>query len=411
MKKISHLILIVFLLFISSCEREGNEPLQNFEIKGFAQKGPYRSGTNITVIELKDNLQPTGLNYYTTVTDNLGSFLIPDVELSSNYAELMADGFYFNENWGRTTYVKLLLKAITDLSVQSETNVNILTHISVDRVKYLVQNEGKTFNDAKTQAQNEILKIFNLEDENTENYEQLDISKEGELNSKLLAISSIIQGNRSIADLTELLTDISSDIKTDGTIDSKDLQTKLATSAVLCNLGGIRENLADYYNNDSVFNTFKYHVKHFIENTEFESLVDFNFTKNTTEGINLLALLDNSTLDTDSVYCLGSNLTNINLDDLFIGYSIIKLSESGTVNYSPIDLTAWSYDTHYCSSEPSLGLGCGISIASYNFQSASEIPLSIQFEGSGEILLTIDFVSSELPDNGGGYMIKKYFNW
>ena len=151
--------------------------------------------------------------------------------------------------------------------------------------------------------------------------------KEGELNSKLLAISSIIQANRSIADLTELLTDISSDIKTDGTIDSKDLQTKLATSAVLCNLGGIREKCADYYNNDSVFNTFKYHVKHFIENTEFESLVDFNFTKNTTEGINLLALLDNSTLDTDSVYCLGSNLTNVNLDDLFIGYSIIKLSE------------------------------------------------------------------------------------
>ena len=73
MKKNSHLILIVFLMFISSCEREGNKPLQNFEIKGFAQKGPYRSGTNITVIELKDNLQPTGLNYYTTVTDNFGS--------------------------------------------------------------------------------------------------------------------------------------------------------------------------------------------------------------------------------------------------------------------------------------------------------------------------------------------------
>ena len=83
----------------------------------------------------------------------------------------------------------------------------------------------------------------------------------------------------------------------------------------------------------------------------------------------------------------------------------------GTVNYSPIDLTAWGYDTHYCSSEPSLGLGCGISIASYNVHSASEIPLSIQFEGTGEILLTIDFGSSELPDNGGGYMIKKYFSW
>ncbi len=100
MKKNNYFILIAFLLFISSCEKEGNEPKQNFEIKGYAQKGPYRSGTNITVMELKDNLNATGLNYYTTVTDNFGSFLIPDVELSSNYAELMADGFYFNENWG-----------------------------------------------------------------------------------------------------------------------------------------------------------------------------------------------------------------------------------------------------------------------------------------------------------------------
>ncbi len=297
------------------------------------------------------------------------------------------------------------------MSVQSDININILTHISVDRIKYLVQNEGKTYNDAKIQAQDEILKIFNLEGDNTKNYEQLDISKVGKLNSKLLAISSIIQANRSVADLTELLTDISSDIKTDGVIDSKDVQTKLATSAVLCNIGGIRENLSEYYNNDSVFNNFKYHVKHFIENTEFESMVDLNFPKNTTEGINLLALLDNSTLDIDSVYCLSANLTNVDLNDPFRHYYIIKLSESGTVNYSPIDLTSWSYHTDYCSSEPSLGLGCGISLASVIFNSISEIPLSIQFEGSGEILLTIDFGSRELPDNGGSYMIKKYYNW
>jgi hypothetical protein len=402
---------IVFLLFISSCEKEVSDAKKNFEIKGLAQKGPYRSGTNITVIELIDNLNATGLNYYTTVTDNFGGFSISDVELSSNYAELMADGFYFNENWGGTTNLKLVLKAITDLSVQSDININILTHISVDRIKYLVQNEGKTYNDAKLQAQNEILKIFNLEDDNTQNYEQLDISKEGELNSKLLAISCIIQANRSIADLTELLADISSDIKTDGLIDSPDLQSKLATTAVLCNLGGIRENLAEYYNNDSVFNTFKYHVKHFIENTEFESLADLNFLENTSEGKNLIALSDNSTLHTDSAYCLASNLSNVNLDDVFIGYTIIKLSESGIVKYSPIDLTAWSYDTHYCSSVPSLGIGCGISIASYNCRLASEIPLSIQFEGSGEILLTINFNSSELPDNGGSYRMQKYFKW
>jgi hypothetical protein len=414
MKKYNLFILIVIFLFISSCEREKNEPTKNYEIKGFAQKGPFKSGTNITVIELKNTLQPTGLNFYSTVYDNMGSFIVPDVELSSNYVELMADGFYFDENWGRTTIEKLLLKAIADVSVKPEININVLTHISAERVKYLVQNEARTFNEAKTQAQNEILKIFNMDGDDTDNYEMLDLSKEGELNSKLLAISSIIQGNRNIADLTELITDIGSDIKTDGVIDSEDLQTKLATAAVLCNIGGIRTNLADYYSNDSVFNNFQNHVKHFIENTEFESMIDLNFPEVTLEGENLLALPDNYTLDTTSVYCLSQSLNITNLDRFRIAFTIIKTSGTGNVIYSTIDLSGWEYESNYCSVEPTIGLGCGIGLYlmySWPISSASETPLSIRFQDSGEMMLTIYIDSESLPDNGGSYIIKKYMTW
>src|SRR4030042_5946269 len=129
MKKISSFIFIIFLLAILSCEKEKKESKKNYEIKGFAQKGPFKSGTNITVLELKNTLQPTGLNFYSTVSDNMGSFLLPDVELSSHYVELMADGYYFNDNWGMTTDEKLLLKAVADVSIDSEVNINILTHI------------------------------------------------------------------------------------------------------------------------------------------------------------------------------------------------------------------------------------------------------------------------------------------
>jgi hypothetical protein len=344
----------------------------------------------------------------------MGSFTVTDVELSSDYVELMADGFYFDENRGRITNGKLLLKAIADVSVQSEININILTHISVERVKYLIQDEGKTFSEAKSQSRDEIMKIFNLNGEDTCNYERLDISQEGELNSKLLAISSIVQGNRDIASLTELITAIGSDIRTDGVIDSKDLQTKLATSAVLCNIGSIRTNLADYYSDDSVFNDFQNYVKQFIENTEFESLIDLDFPASTPEGVNLLALPDNSTLDTDAVYCLSQNLNSDHLDGFNIQFTIIKTSETGTVNYSVIDLNGWEYESNYCSSEPFFGLGCGIGLyLSYNrlVSSTSKIPLSLSLQGSGELLLIIYIDSASLPDNGGSYMIRKYMHW
>ncbi len=401
---------MIILLSNLSCEKEINESKKNYEIKGIAQKGPFQSGTNITLLELKNTLQPTGLTFYSTVTDSMGGFELPDVELSSHYVELMADGYYYNENRGQTTNEKLLLKAVADASVGSQININILTHFSAERIKYLVQNEGKTYYEAKTQSQDEILKIFNLDIDDPDDYEKLDISKKGELNSKLLAISGIIQGNRSVPALTEFLTDLGSDIKIDGVIDSKELQTKLATSAALCNVGGIRINLADYYKKDSVFVDFQNHMKHFVKNTEFESLLDLDFPATAPEGENLLSLPDNTLLDTESTYCLSQNIDMSNLSRLIITFTILKKSGTGTVIYSTKDLTGWNYESNYCSNEPT-GLWCGINITTWSLNSASDTPLTIKFQGSGEIMLTIYVESESLPDNGGSYVIKKYLKW
>jgi hypothetical protein len=225
-----------------------------------------------------------------------------------------------------------------------------------------------------------------------------------------LAISSIIQGNRSVHAITEFLTNIGSDIKTDGVIDSKELQTKLATSAVLCNVGGIRANLADFYNNDLVFVDFQNYVKHFVEHTEFESLLDLDFPEIAPEGENLLALPDQTLLDTESTYCLSQNIDKSKLNRLIVGFTILKKAGSGTVIYSTKDLTGWNYESSYCSNESS-GRWCGIELNTWTLNSASEIPLTIQFRGSGELMLTIYVDSESLPENGGSYMIKKYFKW
>ena len=407
MKKFSSLILII-LLAILSCEKETSESKKNYELSGVAQKGPFRSGTNITLLELKNTLQPTGLTFYSTVSDSMGSYQLPEVELRSNYVELMADGYYYNENQGHNTSENLLLKAVADVSDNSEININILTHISAERIKYLVQEEGKTYTEAKAQSQDEILKIFNMEMNDPEDFEKLDISKEGELNGKLLAISSIIQGNRSVHALAEALTDIGSDIKMDGVIDSEELQTRLATSATLCDVATIRANLADYYNNNPGFNNFQDYVKYFVEQTEFESLIDLNFPETTPEGKNLLALPDQTLLDTESTYCLSQNIDISNLPSAAIAFTIVKKPGPGAVISTPtMELTGWTYNANYCTS----GNWCGIKLTTALHPLASDTPITITFKGSSELVLTIYVESESLPDNGGSYVIRKFMKW
>ena len=75
--------------------------------------------------------------------------------------------------------------------------------------------KGTSFSQAKAQAEKEILKIFAVNN-TIAAFENLDISKNTEGDAILLAISAILQGTHTVAQLTELLAKISLDIKEDG---------------------------------------------------------------------------------------------------------------------------------------------------------------------------------------------------
>ena len=77
-----------------------------------------------------------------------------------------------------------------------------------------------TFAASKTQAQTESLSFFNIDNVTLGNSETLDISKSGDGNAVLLAISVILQSDKTEAELTELLSTINTDIRTDGTLDA-----------------------------------------------------------------------------------------------------------------------------------------------------------------------------------------------
>lgn len=244
----NYIILLFILIIITGCKKEEEEqPVLTIDkLTGYVQKGPYINGTAITVAELNSNLNPTGNLFSTQILDNKGTFVISEVELESPYVEMRADGFYYDEVKGEKSSAQLTLFGIADVSDHTTINVNILTQLEKGRVEYLLGEEF-SFEEAKSQAQADVLGIFGIEYNDMSNSEQLDISRIDEENAILLAISLIVQGNGSVGDLTELLANINTDIREDGVLNSTVLDSMLVTQAYSLKLDEIRKNLTDRY--------------------------------------------------------------------------------------------------------------------------------------------------------------------
>lgn len=248
MKTLAKCILILLALgMLSACKKDTSTPITKEKISGYVQKGPYINGTSILMSELNKSLEQTGKIFSTQINDNSGSFEINDIALSSSYVQFVASGFYYDEVEGDISQAQLSLYALSDLQDITSVNVNILTHLEKRRVEYLVDN-GSGFSEAKSQAQDEILAIFGITDADISNSEALDISLNSEGNAILLAISIIIQGNRTEGEVTELLASIGSDMVEDGLVDDlniiNDLRYQVAT---ILDLSDIRLNLESRY--------------------------------------------------------------------------------------------------------------------------------------------------------------------
>jgi hypothetical protein len=296
--------------FFTSCEKDdGDSSITISDVTGVAQKGPFINGSSITVYDLKSNLTPTGRSYNAQITDNKGTFDLSGISLTSHYADLRADGFYFNEVTGKQSVSQITLYAITDVSDKTNINVNLLTHLEKARVEYLVEN-GKSFSEAKSQAQKEILAIFNIDKSDLKPSESLNISESGDENAILLAISAILQGYRSESELTELLSGISNDIKEDGILNDNALGSELINHAVYLDTNAIKTNLAKRYSDigsTASIPSFGKYLTHFISETNYEitnSLVTYPLEGD--NGPNILSL-------TDSVYTTTSQYTTFSL--------------------------------------------------------------------------------------------------
>ncbi len=255
MKKISILLLGLIIGLFISCKKDiDNSKIYTF--KGKAQKGPLVTGTNITLNELNSSLGQTGKSFTTSIVTDDGSFNLNNIELNSNLALLTANGFYFSEIYGELSSATLSLQAITVLTANESVNINVLTHLIKGRIENLVST-GKSFKDANTQAKSEFLCFLGIIDLFDKDFDNLDISAKEDYNAVLLSFSLILQRYTMIwnerstltAELTQLLSNLSSDFATDGLISNRKLIDTLLFNISQLNLIDIRKNIEKRYSN------------------------------------------------------------------------------------------------------------------------------------------------------------------
>jgi hypothetical protein len=238
------LLILLFFFISSSCNKD--TVIKKEKITGNVQKGPYLQGTSIEMYELNSSMEQTGKVYRTQVKDNSGFFEIDNVTLSSEYVEFYASGAYYDEVAGGIPVTPLGLSAISDITDKTTVNINVLTHLEKERVKYLV-SQGEKFSEAKDSAQTELMAIFGLKKDSPDPSENLNITQDSQNNAILFAISMILQGKRNPIDLTVLLAAISSDIKGDGVLNDENIKTSLRNSVLDINPLYIRSNLVTRY--------------------------------------------------------------------------------------------------------------------------------------------------------------------
>jgi len=247
--------LVVFMLLGCSSDNEGSdsEPEQQGNPvrlnNSLVQKGPFVAGSGILIIELNDDLESTSISYSTETFDDFGSFDF-NGSINSNKLDIEATGFYFNEITGELSNGQITLRSFIQVSEQNKSNINILTTLSRQRIKHLMLNENMSYEEAKTRAEKEVLRAFNIPEDIIDDlgpFQNMDISQEGTGNAILLAVSCVLQGNNGDGELSELVTKFANDLESDGIIETDFVVNKIREGGFQVNPNSIKNNLTQRF--------------------------------------------------------------------------------------------------------------------------------------------------------------------
>lgn len=244
-------VTIGMMAMLQSCS--SNDDLDgytstNFNVGGKVEKGPFVRGTAIQMQPLDADLDETGESFTSKITDNEGTFTFGSKLLKSPYVKLSASGYYFNEVTGELSKGTLALNAVANLQNAADVNLNILSHLKYQRVLDLVAKDGKSFKEANNQAQEEVLKTFGLEKYAKTDVNHFSITSGTDEAAALIAVSSLILYNRSEAQITEYLSQLSEEFAEDGNFsETTKLQIRKDMFSLESKLPQIAENIKKRY--------------------------------------------------------------------------------------------------------------------------------------------------------------------
>lgn len=229
----------------------GNKEKHTCSVTGFAQKGQLVKGSQVTAFAYGEDLIATEESFPANISDDLGAFSITG-KTDAPYFELRAQGYYFNEVSGEITSSPIYLEAFTKSS-DKNANINILTTFTKPRIKKLI-TEGKTFDDAKKQAQKEFINALGLGETATD-FTSMNIAGDSDADALLLAAACYIQNERNISEITTIIQSAASEFGENGSL-SKQTGKNLFQLDKELNVGQIIINLVKYYS-DKGIDSFK----------------------------------------------------------------------------------------------------------------------------------------------------------
>lgn len=403
MKTVLKYVAITLLVSIFSCEDTtiikkytGTGEEKTYSIEGYAQKGPFIVGTDVTVSELSEDLYPTGRVFFATILNDEGYFELPGVVLASPYVQIKVRGRYFSETGGYIPTEELTLYSLADVTNSETINVNILTHLEKERVEYLVQEENQSFDDAKAQAQEEVLKVFEWEALAVNGSEHLNISDDDTGGAVLLAMSSLFEVIDFVSRL-ETITNFKIDFADDGVLNSVSIQNRLVTSAASLNRPIIRENMESRY--ETEMPGFEGMLDLFMSNSSYTNYFDIIFPETYNGYTNLFRTQDrNLNSSTNYAFIVGAYPTGIEIGNIYYNFALDarfaaspefpdgSVNNFGFVNTS--EQLSWATGNYCPEYDYCAFTGWG---KSFDDGNANHYVLPIEYAGTGKLNVTIQW--------------------
>ena len=149
-------ILAGAMLFACSAGNDAGDIAKTLEARltGAIEKGPFVLGSSVALSPVDASGNPTGQVFNGQTANDRGEFNL--TIRYQGYATLEGNGFYYNEVTGSLSLAPISLRAFAEIPNGGTRSafINIITHLSFDRVKALAESEG--FMPAITQSEQEL---------------------------------------------------------------------------------------------------------------------------------------------------------------------------------------------------------------------------------------------------------------